>query len=622
MTRSDVIPKKVTVLIPCLNEAKGIAKVIKGFPRDELAKQDLALHVLVIDNNSTDNTTAVAQKAGAQVVHEPNRGKGNAVRAGLRHIPEDTDYVVMLDGDNTYHPKEILRMLEPLRSNFCDAVMGSRLGGNIQNTAMTRLNLFGNRAFTAAARWLYGINITDTLTGYFAWRKATLDELAPYIESPGFALEMEMVAKMARLNHRVISVPISYQPRAGRAHLNPFKDGLRILAVALRYLLWRPLPAGQLIFRPRKIVFVSDAIYPYMKGGKEKRLHEITKHLAAMGHDVHIYTMKWWSGPRKNRVEAGVHLHALCKQHTMYRGDRRSIKEAVLFGLACFKLIRVKFDVLDVDHMPFFPIFSAWVVCLLRGRKLYATWHETLSRQEWVGYMRGGGLVASIIERLSIKLPHYITAASAQTKESLASIHGRHRRVALVASGIDTTLLSNVPVAPIDCDVLYVGRLVKDKNVDKLVFAIDIVAQTHPHIQCVVIGQGPEKSRLQSEIEQRGLQSNITLLDHLPDATDVYAYMKAAKVFCTPSVREGFGITTLEALGCGTPVITVNSPSNAARHLIQDGHNGSVVQLTPQAIAQAITQWTTIEHKPDTAPEVASSDWQKLAQQQAEVYMS
>lgn len=369
-----------------------------------------------------------------------------------------------------------------------------------------------------------------------------------------------------------------------------------------------------------KIVFVSDAIYPYNKGGKEKRLFEMSKRLASLGHDVHIYTMHWWEGPDKFHIEHGVRLHAISKRYEMYAGDRRSIKEGVMFGLACFKLLRVQFDVLDVDHMPFFPIFSAWAVCRLRNKKLYGTWHEALSRQDWIDYMGAMGNIAFLIERISTRLPYHITAASAQTYKLLGEYHYRTRNVSMVTSGIATDELKKVEPAPLDCDVLYVGRLVKDKGVDKLIRAVGIIAKKKRNIRCIIIGHGVEKRHLQGLTRRLNLQDNISFLDQLPEAKDVYAYMKKTKVFCLPSVREGFGIVALEALGCNTPVVTVDAISNAARHLIEDGQTGSIVPLDIQAIADALEGWLDMGRKPNIAKRVAHYDWSRLALQQAEVY--
>src|SRR5664279_2156347 len=182
MTTLALVPKKIAVIIPCYNEAASITKVIEKFPQKKLANDSFELSMFVIDNNSSDDTAALAEKAGATVIHEKRKGKGHALRAGFAAVPKDTDYVVMLDGDDTYCPEEVMRMVEPLHSDFCDVVVGSRLSGNIQSTAMTFFNRFGNWLFTNAVRTVYRANVTDVLTGYFAWKKEALDALRPHLK--------------------------------------------------------------------------------------------------------------------------------------------------------------------------------------------------------------------------------------------------------------------------------------------------------------------------------------------------------------------------------------------------------------------------------------------------------
>jgi dolichol-phosphate hexosyltransferase len=199
----------------------------------------------VIDNCSTDATAAVAKKAGARVIREGAKGKGNAIRAGFRSVPVDADYVVMLDGDDTYDGGEVSRMIEPLMYNFCDVVIGSRLGGKMQANAMRTFNRTGNWFFTHIVRLFYRVNVTDVLTGYFAWNKHVVDELQPNLASDGFAIEMEMITKMAKLGYDIYSVPISYTPRAGETSLRPVYDGSRILKMFFSSLRWKPLMGGR-----------------------------------------------------------------------------------------------------------------------------------------------------------------------------------------------------------------------------------------------------------------------------------------------------------------------------------------------------------------------------------------
>jgi cellulose synthase/poly-beta-1,6-N-acetylglucosamine synthase-like glycosyltransferase len=106
--------KKITILVPCYNEERGIGKVIDNVPNGKLANLGYRTEVIVIDNNSTDNTIEVALEKGSKVVSEKNQGKGNAIRTGFKIISDDTKYVIMLDGDNTYKSNEIPRLIENL----------------------------------------------------------------------------------------------------------------------------------------------------------------------------------------------------------------------------------------------------------------------------------------------------------------------------------------------------------------------------------------------------------------------------------------------------------------------------------------------------------------------------
>ncbi len=370
-----------------------------------------------------------------------------------------------------------------------------------------------------------------------------------------------------------------------------------------------------------KIAFVSDAVYPYNKGGREKRLHEMSTRLAAAGHEVTIYCMKWWDGPEKSRVEDGVTLRSLCKLYPLYNGDKRSIKEGVMFGLACWNMLKYEYDVVDVDHMPFFPLFSMWMVCGLQERKMYGTWHEALTRTDWTSYMGPGGNIAAIIERITVHLPYAITAASAQTQRLIATELKRTKRIHMVPSGIDVARITAVKPADIDCDVLFVGRLVKDKNVALLVEAIAVAAQQKPDISCIIVGTGIEYDNIRSIIAQHQLEDTVKIAGNLPKATDVYGYMKAAKVFALPSNREGFGIVVLESLACNTPVVTINTAANASKDLITDGQNGSVVEPTPKALATAILEWLARPAADRAfADEVAGYDWDSLVKHQVETY--
>ncbi len=230
----------ITILIPCHNEEQGIAKVIDSIPHHALAKHGFEASVIVIDNNSSDRTAEIAESKGAQVIFEPAKGKGNAMRKAFSCIDSDTSYVVMLDGDNTYDAREMLRLIEPITNNFCDVVIGSRLGGKITKNAFKMQNRLANWMYTFLVRRFYGANITDVLSGYFAWRGDVVIQMRDHLKSNGFSIEMEMISKLVRLDCSIYSVPITYNIREGETKIESIKDGLKILYTFSHNLFWSP----------------------------------------------------------------------------------------------------------------------------------------------------------------------------------------------------------------------------------------------------------------------------------------------------------------------------------------------------------------------------------------------
>ena len=367
--------------------------------------------------------------------------------------------------------------------------------------------------------------------------------------------------------------------------------------------------------RATRMAFVIDAVHPFNKGGRERRLWEITRRLARDGHDVHVYTMKWWSGP-KTIERDGVSLHALCKLHPLYSGTRRSKTEALLFGFASLKLLTERFDTLDVDHIPYFPLFSARLVCLLRRRRLTATWHEVWGREYWTSYVGRPADLGYLVERLSARMPHRIISVSPQTSERLRQQLEVACPISTVPLGVDRERIDAAPSSAVTTDVLYAGRLLDHKKVDILVRAVAIACDRRSDLRCTIVGEGPERLALEQLAKDLGLSERVRFVDFLPDEK-LYSAMKSAGVFVLPSIREGFGLVVLEASMCGLPVITVRHPDNAARHLILEGRNGFLVDADAAELAQAIVR--TLSQRSSMDPRAAvqqaglSLDWDTVA---------
>jgi glycosyltransferase involved in cell wall biosynthesis len=338
-----------------------------------------------------------------------------------------------------------------------------------------------------------------------------------------------------------------------------------------------------------RIGFVSDGVYPFNKGGKERRLWEISRRLQQRGFDVHIYTMKWWQGGRTLNLD-GVQLHAICRGRAMYKAERRDIGQALVFGLATLKLIFARFDVLDVDHMPYFPLFGARLVCMLRRRRMVATWHEVWGRAYWRQYLGRLASVSALIESLAAHASPEIIAVSQQTAKRLATVLDVRVPTHTIGLGVDMAGIDAESPSHLTSDVLFAGRLLSHKRVDLLLHAVSLLRGSgRPDIQCRVVGEGPERGRLEHLCAELGLLGNVTFHDFVPGPA-IYGVMKSAKVFALPSVREGFGAVVFEANRCGLPVVTVEHPDNAARHLIAEGRNGFVAEPDAASLARALEQ--------------------------------
>jgi glycosyltransferase involved in cell wall biosynthesis len=359
--------------------------------------------------------------------------------------------------------------------------------------------------------------------------------------------------------------------------------------------------------------FVSDSVFPFHKGGKEMRLYEIAKRMVSADTEVHIYTMKWWDGPTVIQRD-GVYYHALCRLYPLYTKDgRRSIVEAIMFGLATLKMLFARFDVMDVDSMPFYPLFSARVVCTLRRKKLIATWHEVWGKSYWQEYMKGPmGLVGHVTEWLSFRLPDVIISNSLHTTERLHAVRVK-AKVVTVPLGVDVDAIRAATPSSQKSDVIYVGRFLSHKNVPLLVDALALVQKVRPCTSLLVIGNGPDKDNIMARVKDQHLESVVTVRSDVHTDAEKYMLLAASSLLVLPSEREGFGLVMIEANAAGLPAITVNCPDNAAKDLITEGVNGSVVDLTAESLAQAITSSLSNRHSMDPARDVSRYDWATVA---------
>ena len=211
---------EIAVLVPCFNEAAAIAKVVADF-RAALP----AATVYVYDNNSTDDTSAVARAAGASVRRETRRGKGNVVRRMFQDI--EADIYVMVDGDDTYDASVAPQLVARLVDDNLDMVVGKRI--ETHEAAYRAGHRLGNQVLTGLVRWLFGAQIDDMLSGYRVFSRRFVKSFPSF--SREFEIETELTVHAMQMRMPVAELDTNYKerPPGSVSKLRTFRDGWRIL---------------------------------------------------------------------------------------------------------------------------------------------------------------------------------------------------------------------------------------------------------------------------------------------------------------------------------------------------------------------------------------------------------
>lgn len=296
--------------------------------------------------------------------------------------------------------------------------------------------------------------------------------------------------------------------------------------------------------------------------------------------------MKWWDGD-SSFVRDKIHYHGVCKCKNLYnKKGKRSICEALRFSLyLTLHFLKNDYDIVDSNEFPYLPNFIVKLYCLFRRKPMVITWHEVWGHQ-WHDYLGPYLSIAGrLIEKGTVKLPDMIIANSKKTKKDLVLTLGVRKEKIVIIQPTVPIDLSHVLPSPEKYDLLFCGRLIKEKNVELLIKAMK---NLNPNVTCAIIGDGPEKKKLKSLVKTHKLEDRIEFLGFLRRHDDVLSYMKSSKLFIFPSLREGFGTAVLEANACGLPAIVIDSDHNASRHLIEDRINGFICKNDAETLSKKI----------------------------------
>jgi glycosyltransferase involved in cell wall biosynthesis len=215
---------RIAVLIPCYNEEGTIAKVVQDF-RAELPDAE----IYVYDNNSTDGTVEQARAAGARIGYERRQGKGFVVQAMFSQV--EADIYVMVDGDATYPPGDVLKLIQPIADGEADMVVGSRLMRT--ESEFRLLNRVGNNFFFKVINFTFDVKLSDVLSGYRAFNREFVKNIPAF--GGGFETEVELTIKALARGYRINEVPVllTARPEGSFSKIRIVSDGFVILNTIL-----------------------------------------------------------------------------------------------------------------------------------------------------------------------------------------------------------------------------------------------------------------------------------------------------------------------------------------------------------------------------------------------------
>jgi glycosyltransferase involved in cell wall biosynthesis len=272
---APVRPKTLTIGVPCYNEALTIGKVVRDF-RSVFPDA----RILVIDNASTDDTAQIARDAGAQVVSAPRKGKGNAVQTLFRET--DTDWLIMVDGDDTYPAEEAPKLIATLEARGGDTVVGTRVSDD--PAAFKTLHTWANDLLAATIEKVFRSPCGDLFSGYRLFTKRFYRNI-PVLAS-GFEVETEIALQTIDKGFVQHDTEVRFRsrPEGSFSKLNTVQDGLRVL----RVIMWvfkdfRPLRFFAALSFCIAILALTAGAFPILDYVRDQWVHHVPLAILAAG---------------------------------------------------------------------------------------------------------------------------------------------------------------------------------------------------------------------------------------------------------------------------------------------------------------------------------------------------
>jgi glycosyltransferase involved in cell wall biosynthesis len=304
-----------------------------------------------------------------------------------------------------------------------------------------------------------------------------------------------------------------------------------------------------------RIAFVSDSVSPWNFGGLETLEHAEADELAKR-HELHFFSLRWpGMKPEFRKGRITYHTFHDIDHRKFYRHGRRSIREALVFTVGMLRIFGYRFDVIQSNQFPILQLPVLKLYCLLTGCKLILNVHEVWDLGYWTTYLGGVmGRLANIYASWALRMGDYYISNSSTTERGLLGLGVKRDRISVFAPTIDHRRLEAIKGFRQRKEVIFAGRLIKEKRLDKWLEVFGRIAKG-ARAKGVIIGDGPERKRIESLVRKMGLGKQVEVRGFYSDHRMVFKRIKEAGLFLHMSEREGLSTVALESIALGTPVL-------------------------------------------------------------------
>lgn len=549
---------KLSIIIPAKNEEKRIARTLSNYGSYFFARKDiLDVEIIVVINGTTDSTPSIVSEYSSKypfirkLITPYSSGKGGAVALGFKSATGD--YVGFTDADGAVSPSEFYKLFNFLEETpWLDGAIGSR-----DFSSVSKKRRMIARFFNLYARLIFNLPYQDTQCGAKIFKKSLTKEISSKLSDTGWTFDLNLLLVARYLNANIREMNIKWNEKEGSQFL--LSHGL--VGVLLEFISLKKKEATYNLNKfltklfdsavKSKVVNASskrililawrDMKHPDV-GGSEVYTHQVAKRLAKK-HDVMLFTSKPGNLSSYEEMD-GVRIF------------RRGGFLTVYFWAFVYyiRFFRKHIDlIIDVENgIPFFtPLYSRKPIIMLL--------HHVHKKQWFNQFKLPLSIVGYVIESLLMPLVYRntpVVTVSPSSMRDLRSLGFKDKKIFLGYNSIPPKVGKSFERSK-DPLLLYVGRVKSYKRIEHAIKALSVLKVKYPKVKLIVAGTGDHIPALKEYAEKLGVIDHVTFEGFVSEQRKWYL-LQTAWVFLMPSMREGWGITIVEAAHCGTPAVGYN----------------------------------------------------------------